>query len=42
MTIAFTKVALLKDTFWGAYLDNGVWIGDNMLGKIWMEYREDY
>jgi ribA/ribD-fused uncharacterized protein len=27
--------------FWGAYLDNGYWIGENMLGKLLMELREE-
>jgi ribA/ribD-fused uncharacterized protein len=26
--------------FWGAYLENGYWIGENMLGKLLMELRE--
>ena len=26
--------------FWGAKLINGVWEGNNMMGKIWMEYRD--
>lgn len=26
--------------FWGAALrDNGVWVGDNRLGKLWMQWR---
>jgi len=27
--------------FWGAYLENGYWIGDNMLGNLLMELREE-
>jgi ribA/ribD-fused uncharacterized protein len=27
--------------FWGAYVDNGHWIGENMLGKLLMELREE-
>lgn len=26
--------------FWGAALENNLWVGDNMLGKLWMELRE--
>lgn len=26
--------------FWGAALQNGEWVGNNQLGKIWMEYRQ--
>jgi predicted NAD-dependent protein-ADP-ribosyltransferase YbiA (DUF1768 family) len=26
--------------FWGAKLINGVWEGKNIMGKIWMEYRD--
>ena len=27
--------------FWGAYLDNGYWIGENMLGTLLMELRSE-
>ena len=27
--------------FWGAALEDGVWKGANMLGKLWMELRDD-
>ena len=27
--------------FWGAGLEDGVWEGTNMLGKLWMELRDD-
>jgi len=27
--------------FWGMVYKNGQWIGENMLGKIWMEIREE-
>jgi predicted NAD-dependent protein-ADP-ribosyltransferase YbiA (DUF1768 family) len=26
--------------FWGAALKNGEWVGENKLGKLWMELRE--
>ena len=26
--------------FWGAALKDGVWVGDNVLGKIWMLLKE--
>lgn len=25
--------------FWGAGLENGEWVGDNMLGQLWMSIR---
>lgn len=28
--------------FWGAMLVDGEWVGQNTLGKLWMELREDY
>lgn len=28
--------------FWGAMLVNGEWVGQNKLGKLWMEIRETY
>ena len=27
--------------FWGAALEEGVWEGANMLGKLWMELRDE-
>ena len=27
--------------FWGAMLVDGKWIGENMLGELWMELRKD-
>ncbi len=30
----------LRHFFWGAKLTNGVLEGNNMMGKIWMEYRD--
>ena len=27
--------------FWGAKKENGNWIGTNMMGKIWMQLREE-
>ena len=27
--------------FWGACLENGEWVGENMLGKLWMKIRDD-
>ena len=29
-----------KHLFWGSKNINGEWVGNNMLGKIWMEMRE--
>lgn len=29
-----------SDIFWGMMLKDGVWTGDNWLGKIWMEERD--
>jgi ribA/ribD-fused uncharacterized protein len=29
------------DFFWGAKKVNGEWVGNNMMGKIWMELREE-
>ena len=26
---------------WGARLVDGEWVGDNLLGKLWMEYRSE-
>lgn len=26
--------------FWGAMLQNGQWVGQNVLGKLWMEQRQ--
>lgn len=28
-----------NNMFWGAALIDGVWVGENHLGKIWMEHR---
>lgn len=28
-------------TFWGAVLVNGEWFGQNVLGKMWMEIRDE-
>ncbi len=25
--------------FWGAGLNDGIWVGENWLGKLWMEAR---
>jgi len=27
--------------FWGAALQNGKWVGDNMLGQLWMSLRDE-
>jgi ribA/ribD-fused uncharacterized protein len=27
--------------FWGAMLVDGEWVGENMLGKLWMELRKE-
>lgn len=27
--------------FWGAALENGEWVGDNVMGKLWMKLREE-
>ena len=29
-----------SNLFWGAKLVNGEWVGKNVLGEIWMEYRK--
>lgn len=29
------------DVFWGAGLVNGEWVGENILGKLWMEVRNE-
>jgi ribA/ribD-fused uncharacterized protein len=29
-----------KIDIWGAKLKDGVWVGENVLGKLWMELRE--
>lgn len=31
-----------SNLFWGALLENDEWIGENQLGKLWMELRETY
>lgn len=31
-----------RHLFWGAKKVNGIWTGQNHLGKIWMEFREQY
>jgi predicted NAD-dependent protein-ADP-ribosyltransferase YbiA (DUF1768 family) len=31
-----------SNLFWGALLENGVWIGQNNLGKIWESIRDSY
>jgi N-glycosidase YbiA len=28
-------------TFWGAVLKDGEWVGENVLGKLWMRLREE-
>lgn len=30
-----------SNLFWGAMLVNGEWVGQNMLGKIWMDIRKE-
>lgn len=30
-----------RDKFWGAKKENGIWIGKNTLGSIWMEVRDE-
>lgn len=37
-----TKRPWGNNQFWGAALVNGVWIGENMLGKLWMEHRTQF
>jgi predicted NAD-dependent protein-ADP-ribosyltransferase YbiA (DUF1768 family) len=27
--------------FWGAVLEDGEWVGENMMGKLWMKLREE-
>jgi len=31
-----------SNLFWGALQENGLWIGDNHMGKIWEEIRDFY
>lgn len=31
-----------RHRFWGAALINGEWVGENKLGKLWMELREAF
>ncbi len=31
-----------SNLFWGALMENGAWIGENHLGKIWEDIRESY
>ena len=35
-----TKRAHGRNLFWGAALKDGVWVGDNVLGKLWMKLRQ--
>ncbi|MHA2066417.1 MAG: NADAR domain-containing protein, partial [Candidatus Thorarchaeota archaeon] len=30
-----------SNLFWGAVLEDGEWLGKNVLGNIWMELREE-
>lgn len=30
-----------RHLFWGMRLENGEWVGENNLGKIWMKLREE-
>lgn len=30
-----------KASLWGAKFIGGVWVGENLLGKLWMEYRAE-
>lgn len=30
-----------SNLFWGAMLIDGEWVGENILGKIWMDIREE-
>ena len=30
-----------RHLFWGAKKVDGKWIGENMMGKIWMEFRDE-
>lgn len=36
-----TKRASESGLFWGAKREGGYWVGGNMLGKLWMELREE-
>lgn len=39
---ATNRVQKGKVDFWGAALqEDGTWVGDNMLGKIWIQMRDD-
>jgi predicted NAD-dependent protein-ADP-ribosyltransferase YbiA (DUF1768 family) len=31
-----------RHLFWGMKMENGAWLGQNVLGKLWMELREEY
>src|SRR5690606_7389357 len=31
-----------SDRFWGQGLEDGKWVGENWLGRIWMDMRENY
>ncbi len=30
-----------RSSIWGAQLKDGKWVGDNLLGKLWMELRDE-
>ncbi len=30
-----------RNSFWGAYLHENQWVGNNSLGKIWMDLRKE-
>ena len=32
----------VRHKFWGAKKENGIWVGNNMMGKIWMELRKEF
>lgn len=31
-----------RHLFWGAKKENGFWIGENVLGEVWMKARKDF
>jgi predicted NAD-dependent protein-ADP-ribosyltransferase YbiA (DUF1768 family) len=33
---------MLVVIFWGAMLVNNEWVGENTLGKIWMDLRNEH
>ena len=36
-----TRQKSKSKTFWGAILKDGKWVGENVMGKMWMKLREE-